>query len=387
MFRCAIYRLLLLPGDRKKVEFTQESEAVSTQQSAIDATYVSRAIDVFIHVGMVLLLTAACFYILRPFLSIIAWGIIVAIAVYPIYRKLQVAFGGRAVLPAILVTIALLAILIIPVVLLTGTLVTSIENLSKHIRDGSLVIPPPPSNIATWPIVGVPLERAWNLASTNIASAAVAFAPQIRAALPTVVTASAGIGLIVLKFALSILVAGTILANTRASARASHSLANRIFGERGPQFEELAGSTVRSVTSGILGVALIQAILGAAGFLLAGLPGTGLWAVLLLIAALLQVALVVLLPAAIYMFTVSAATKAIVFAIWCLFVALVDNFLKPLLLGRGVSTPIVVVFLGAIGGFVAMGILGLFVGAIFLSVGYKLFLAWLDRPLRENEID
>lgn len=355
---------------------------MTTEQRADEANYVNRAIEVFIHVGMVVLLTAACFFILRPFLPIIAWGIIVAIAVFPVYRKLQQALGGRATWSAILITVILLALLIVPVVLLTGTLVSGIENFVKHVREGTLVIPPPPANVEAWPIIGGPLNRAWSLASTNITTAVAAFAPQIKALFPSLLTASAGIGLTVLKFALSILVAGALLANTRATTKASHSLANRIFGERGSEFEELAGSTIRSVTSGILGVALIQAILGAAGFLVAGLPGAGLWAVLLLVAALLQVAVIVLLPAAIYMFTISAVTKAVIFAVWCLIVALVDNVLKPLLLGRGVATPIVIVFLGAIGGFVAMGILGLFVGAIFLSVGYKLFLAWLALPPR-----
>lgn len=357
---------------------------VATEQHIYDTNYVNRAIEVFIHVGMVLLLTAACFFILRPFLPIIAWGIVVAIAVYPVYRKLQLALGGRTMVPALVVTVALLALLIIPVVLLAGTLVSSIENFTRHVKEGTLVIPPPPPNVETWPIIGVPLNRAWTLASTNITNAAATFAPQIKEAFPTLVSTSAAIGLTVLKFALSILVAGAILANTRAGTRASHSIANRIFGERGPEFEDLASSTIRSVTSGILGVALIQSLLGAAGFLLAGLPGAGLWAILLLIAALLQMAVVVLIPAAVYMFSVSVGAKAVIFAVWCLFVALVDNFLKPLLLGRGVATPIVVVFLGAIGGFVTMGVLGLFVGAIFLSVGYKLFLTWLRRSLPDR---
>jgi len=130
---------------------------------------------------------------------------------------------------------------------------------------------------------------------------------------------------------------------------------------------------------GIIGVALLQAVLAAVGFLVAGLPGAGLWAVVFLVAALLQVGTLVLIPAVIYMFATASVTKAVIFMAWCLIVALVDNIVKPLLLGRGVAVPIAVVFLGAIGGFVAMGLIGLFVGAIVLSVGYKLFIAWLAR--------
>jgi predicted PurR-regulated permease PerM len=142
--------------------------------------------------------------------------------------------------------------------------------------------------------------------------------------------------------------------------------------------EQLAGSTIRSVTNGILGVALIQSVLASLGFLVAGLPGAGLWAMIFLFAAVLQLGGLVLIPAAIYMFTIASAAKAAIFLVWCIFVGVIDNVLKPLLLGRGVTVPTAVVFLGAMGGFIAMGIIGLFVGAIVLSVGYKLCLAWLD---------
>ena len=339
--------------------------------------YVNRAVEASIHIGLVILLAATCFFILRPFIPLIAWGIIVAIAVYPSYRRLQLVLGGRGVLAAVLVTLLLLALLIVPVALLSGTLIGGIQTLVAHVKDGTPIIPPPPSGVEAWPVVGVPLKNAWSLASTNITAALRNFAPQIKAIVPGLLSASAGIGLTVLQFALSLIVAGALLANSRGAAGAAHSLANRIFGDKGPEFEQLVGSTTRSVTLGILGVALIQAVLAALGFLVAGLPGAGLWAVVFLLAALLQVGTLVLIPAVIYVFATSGVTKAVIFTVWCLIVALIDNVLKPLLLGRGVAVPIAVVFLGAIGGFVAMGFIGLFVGAIVMSVGYKLFVAWL----------
>jgi predicted PurR-regulated permease PerM len=339
--------------------------------------YVNRAVEASIHIGLVILLAATCFFILRPFIPLIAWGIIVAIAVYPRYRQLQLVLGGRGVLAAVLITLLLLALLIVPLALLSGTLIGGIQALAAHIKDGTPIIPPPPAGVETWPFVGVPLKSAWSLASTNITSALRIIAPQIKAIVPGLLSASAGIGLTVLQFALSLIIGGVLLANSKGAAGAARSLANRIFGDKGPEFEQLVGSTVRSVTIGILGVALIQSVLAALGFLVAGLPGAGLWAVVFLVAALLQVGTLVLIPAVIYVFATSSVTKAVIFMVWCLIVALVDNTLKPLLLGRGVAVPIAVVFLGAIGGFVAMGIIGLFVGAIVLSVGYKLFIAWL----------
>jgi predicted PurR-regulated permease PerM len=223
------------------------------------------------------------------------------------------------------------------------------------------------------------LNNLWSLASRDLTAVVRSFAPQIKAVVPALLSASAGIGFTVLQFVLSIVVAGVLLANAQAAYEVTCSLANRIFGEKGPEVQQLIGATIRSVTTGILGVALIQSLLAGLGFLVAGLPGAGLWAVIFLFAAVLQVGVLVLIPAVLYVFAVSSVTKAVIFLVWCLIVALIDNVLKPLLLGRGVAVPIAVVFLGAIGGFVAIGIIGLFVGAIVLSVGYKLFLAWLGQ--------
>ena len=173
------------------------------------------------------------------------------------------------------------------------------------------------------------------------------------------------------------MVSGVLLANAEAAYKVTRSLFDRLFSEKGLELQELVGSTIRSVTFGIIGVAVIQSAFAALGFLVVGLPAFGLWTVIFLIAAVLQFGALVFIPAVIYVFATASTTKAVIFLIWCIIVGLMDNVLKPVLLGRGAQVPIVVVFLGAIGGFVAMGIIGLFVGAIVLSVGYKLFLAWL----------
>jgi predicted PurR-regulated permease PerM len=157
------------------------------------------------------------------------------------------------------------------------------------------------------------------------------------------------------------------------------AIARRIAAERGTEFATLAGATVRSVAQGILGVALIQSFLAGLGFLVVGIPGAGLWALLGLFFCVVQVGLLpVALPALIYVFATAEPVTAVVFTIWTLAVSLIDNVLKPLLLGRGVRVPTVVIFLGAIGGFLTEGIIGLFVGAVVLVLGYRLFQAWLE---------
>jgi len=356
---------------------------VTTEAQSKD--YVRRALEVAIHIGLLALLTTACLLILKPFIPLVAWGIIIAIAIYPAYSKFTRLLRGRGTLAAILGTLLFLAVLIVPVALLTETTIEGVQTLSTHIKDGSLSIPPPPASVASWPLVGAPLFRTWTMASTNLTGLFQSFAPQIRAIVPGLLAATAGLGFAVLQFVLSLLLAGVLLANTSGCIAVSNSLANRLFGDQGPEFEKLAASTIRSVTNGILGVAVIQSVLAGLGFLVAGLPGAGLWTLMFLFAAVLQVGPVVLVPAVIYMFATATTTKAVLFLVWCGFVGLIDNFLKPLLLGRGVSVPTAVVFLGAIGGFIVMGIVGLFVGAIVLSVGYKLFLAWLEGPLAAKQ--
>jgi len=349
-----------------------------------DDGFVTRALEVSIHIGLFVILTVSSILILRPFIPLVTWGVIIAIATHPVHTRVSKLLGGRSMVAAALCTGVLLLILIIPVVLLTGSFVQGLQTLATRLKEGTPIIPPPPSRIGSWPVVGAPLANAWTLASTNLAALLEKFGPQIKTIIPKLLLASAGIGLAVLQWVLSILVAGALLAHLSGGTIIAHSLATRLFGKRGAEFEELTGNAIRSVTNGIIGVALIQSILAASGFLLARLPGAGLWSVVFLAASVLQVGGLVLIPAVIYMFAIASTTKAVIFLIWCLFVGVIDNVLKPLLLGRGVAVPMIVVFLGAIGGFMAMGIIGLFVGAIVLSVGYKLFLAWLGEATQTN---
>jgi predicted PurR-regulated permease PerM len=347
--------------------------------------YVTRAVEASIHVGLVILLAAACLLILRPLIPLLTWGIIIAVAIHPAFRRLQSIVGGRQSLAAALCTLAILAVMIVPVVLLAQSLVDVIQLVTVRLKEGPVIIPPPPPTIQSWPIVGAPLQKVWDLASKDLPEAIKDFVPQIKAALPGFLSASAGIGVTALQLLLSVVVAGILLANAHAVYILTSSLANRLFGDKGAEFQQLIGATIRSVTFGILGVAGIQSVLAALGFLVVGLPAVGLWTVAFVFAAVVQAGILVLVPAVIYVFVVGSTTKAVIFLVWCIFVTTIDNVLKPLLLGRGVAVPVAVVFLGAIGGFVAMGIIGLFVGAIVMSVGYKLFLAWLDESPVVNQ--
>jgi predicted PurR-regulated permease PerM len=354
---------------------------VTSDQPGPDTAYLNRAVEVSIRIFLFALLTVTCLLILRPFMAMVLWGLIISIACYPGYCKFRELLGGKRGLASVLFTIILLTVLIVPIALLTHTLIAGFQSLAVRLNNETLTIPPPPPNIATWPLLGKPLSNLWSLASNNLSAALQSVAPQLKGAASGLLLAATGVGLGVLQFFVSIVIAGFLLANSSQCARVSKSVAIHLFGNKGSEFEALAGATIHSVVTGILGVALIQSLLAGLGFLMVRLPAAGLWALVFLVAAVLQVGALVLIPVVVYVFATTGTAKAVAFLIWCIIVALIDNVLKPLLLGRGVPVPIVIVFLGAIGGFMAMGIIGLFVGSIVLSVGYKLFLAWLSEGI------
>ncbi len=354
---------------------------MTTETTAKHKADVSQPLEISIQVGLAALLVVGCLLILRPFIPLIIWGTIIAIASYPTFLKLERVLRGKRTLAAVLWTLLLLAILIIPLVLLGESVVEVVRPLAARLREGTLVVPAPPASVEHWMFIGEPLYRTWTAASNNLSETLMRFAPQMKSALPGILSASAGVGSTVLQFFLSILLSGILLANAQAAYRLTQSLSIRLFGDEGPEYQKLVGTTVRSVTFGVLGVALIQTAFAALGFFVVGLPGPGVWSFLFLFAAIVQVGMLVLIPAVIYVFAVAAKTKAVIFLVWCVIVGFMDNVLKPLMLGRTSAVPVSVVFVGVLGGFVAMGIVGLFVGAIVLSVGYRLFLAWIHgRP-------
>ncbi len=338
-----------------------------------------RVLEVGVRIGLVALLGLWCFQILRPFIQPIVWGIVIAVAVHPVYSGLERAMGGRSRSAAALLVLGTLLILIGPTVALTASLVETAANLAGGLHDGGLSIPPPPAFVSTWPIIGEPLHAFWAQANSNLEAALEQIAPQLKTIGMWLVSTGATTGIGIVKFVISILIAGVLLANGRRGASAVRSLATRLVGDRGGELTDLARATVQSVTRGILGVALIQSLLAGVGLLAAGVPAAGLWALLVLMLAVMQLpTLLVLGPSIAYVFSTSSVEIAVAFGIWATLVGLADNVLKPLLMGRGVDVPMLVLFMGAIGGFMLDGIIGLFTGAVVLALGYTLFTAWLE---------
>ncbi len=347
--------------------------------SSEDRAFHKRALEASIRIGLIALLVIWCFEVVRPFIQPIVWGIILAIAIHPAYLRLGRVMGGRERLAATSLVVGSLLLLIVPSVMITTSLVESATELAGKLREGEVKIPPPPTAVADWPIIGGGLHALWAEASRDLEAALRQAQPLLKAIGRWMLSGGATAGFGIVMFALSIVIAGVLLSYGEQATDTARRIARRLVDERGDELVRLTGDTVESVTRGILGVALIQGLLAGIGMLVAGVPAAGLWALLVLLMAVVQIPTVLILgPIIVYVFATSSTTIAVLFAIWSLAVGFSDNVLKPMLLGRGVDVPTLVIFMGAIGGFILQGIIGLFAGAVVLSVGYTLFKAWLE---------
>lgn len=339
----------------------------------------SKITETGIRLGVLAIVLIWCFQILQPFIIPVVWGIIIAVAIHPLYLTLVKLLTGHRIIAATLLVTVLLALLMVPTVTLTKLLVENVVALAEQFHHGQFAISPPPETVKNWPLIGEPVAKMWNLASTNLTDALKLVQPQLEAVGAWLLNAAASAGMGMIMFVAAFVISGVLLAHSTSSYQLAHGIARRLVGERGDDFANLAEATIRSVARGVLGVAVIQALLAGLGFIFAGVPGAGIWALLCLILAVVQLGVgIIIIPAIIYVFATGDSLTAVIFLIWGTLIMVLDNVLKPLLLGRGVSVPMVVIFLGAIGGMLLSGIVGLFVGAIVLALGYKLFQAWLD---------
>jgi len=348
---------------------------------------VRQAIEIAINLGLIIIVVAWCLQILRPFVSIIIWAAVIAIAVYGPFLSLQRALGDRRKLAVVLLATIGLALVIIPAWMFAGSLIQSGTEVSQNLADGTLKIPPPSTSVKDWPLIGDPLYASWASAASDLEDFLQKHSVQVRSVLGTILSKAAGAGIGVLQFIFSIVIAAVFLAHAEKTKLAMQRFCRRLMADRGDEMLNLSVATIRSVVNGVLGIAAIQALLGGLGMFLVGVPATGLWALLILILVIAQLpALLILGPVIVYVFSVESTTVAVIFMIWSLVVSMSDLVLKPLMLGKGVEAPMLVILLGAIGGMIMSGIIGLFVGAVVLALGYKLFQAWLDlgEPVSET---
>jgi len=351
----------------------------SADSSRVDRRFLANAMASFIQIGAVLLLLFWCFNIVRPFISIVAWGLIIAVALYPLHQSLSARLKSREKLAAAILTLAGLTIIIVPSWLLAESTIGGLKEVASQLHAGAVRIPPPRDGVAEWPVIGERLYAAWSSAAKNVQATVNEYEPQLHALGQNVVGMITGTVVGVLQFVFSMIIAGALLTQARGGHEATLKIARSLAGnENGDKLTNMSILTIRSVVKGVLGVAVLQAILAAIGLIAIGVPAAGLWAGAVLVLAIVQLPpFIVLGPIAVWVFSVAEPLPATVFLVYAFIVSISDAFLKPMLLGRGIDTPTLVILIGAIGGAIFEGIIGLFVGAVVLSLGYELLTNWM----------
>jgi predicted PurR-regulated permease PerM len=337
--------------------------------------------DVLIRAGLVFTLAVLCYWIFSPFVGLMAWALILAVTIYPAEQKLARKMGGRQGLAATVLTVAGIVLIVCPTAVLMGALGDSMHDFVGHVRDNTLVIPAAPASVAEWPIVGKKIHAAWTQAHDDLPALIKNLQPKLGALAKTALETVASIAGAILLFLASFIVAGIIMAFGKSGAESAEAIFDRLMGTgRGAEFVKLSSATIRAVALGVLGVAFIQAIVIGLIMMVAGIPFAGALALLLLVLGIAQVpALLVTLPVIVYVWASGAysTAAAITYTVLLFIGGMLDNVLKPLLLGRGVDAPMPVILLGALGGLATSGILGMFIGAVLLALGYQIFMWWV----------
>jgi len=346
-----------------------------------------RAMDVAIRLAFVGLIVYWCGKIFAPFFLPVLWGAIISVAMYPLFLKMRGWMGDRNRTAGIIFIVVSLALVIGPTILLTDSLIDGATDLKTGLDEGTLTVPPPSDSVKEWPVIGEKTHAAWQKASQDLGGQSSKYTEQLKALASWMAGAIASLGGAVVQTIISLIIAGVFMMNAMGGGRVAYAVADRLGGEGARELVTISIVTIRSVVRGVLLVAIIQSLMAAIGLWFAGVPAVGLWAAIVLMLAIVQLPPILILgPIAAYVFSANDnTTVAIVFLVWSLVVSGADGFLKPIFLGRGVPVPMLVVLLGAIGGVIVAGIIGLFLGAVILSIGYKMFESWIGESTSSGD--
>lgn len=352
-----------------------------SHQGTPSPTYFELAIRLAV-LGLLLYLA---FSLVRPFISIVIWSVIIAVALYPLFVWTARTLGGREKLAAVLVTLFNLAIVIGPVTWMAMDLIESVSAISERVNWTDLSIPLPSDSVKSWAFVGEEIHRIWTLAATNTRELLLKIYPYLKPVGSLALGIVAGTGTSVLKFIISVIVAGFLFVSAPPLVNAMKMLARKLEAERGEQFVSLAGTTIRTVSRGVVGIAVLQALLAGIGLAVAGIPAASLLTFAILVLGIIQVGpSILIIPIVIWSWFSMETGAAILFTAYMVPVNLIDNILRPFLLGRGLQTPMLVILLGVLGGTISYGITGLFLGPIILAVFWEILIAWINAEPKES---
>ena len=335
-------------------------------------------VEVAIRLGALALLLYWSLILVQPFLSIAIWSAVLTVALYPAFEWTSRQLGGRRRIAAALITLLSLLIIIGPATWLALGLVDGLRLISARLDLANLTIPPPSTAVKDWPLLGEPIYQFWDLASTNLSAALAQIMPQLKPLGSSLLRIGANTGLGIIMFLASVVVAGFLFSPAPAIAEAIKKFSLRLNPTRGEEFVEQASATIRAVSRGVIGVSVLQALLAGIGLMVAGIPQASLISFVVLIFGIIQIGpSIILIPVIIWAWTVMDTLPAFLFTAYMVPVNLLDNLLRPIVMGRGLKTPILVILMGVIGGTLAYGITGLFLGPIVLAVVWELFASWI----------
>jgi len=343
-------------------------------------------LDIVIRIGIIAFIIIQCMRIFAPFTLLMLWALILAVALYPLHLRLARRLQERQGLAATLLVLGGILLLVLPLGLLGSSFADYIFGLHSAAADNTLSIPRPDPAVADWPLVGERLYAIWSAAADNLPAFLKDMQPQIEAISKAIVAAAANTAGSLIGVIGSLIIAGVMMAYGSTGSRMMGRILCRIGGPaRGQRLQSLVTATVRSVATGVIGVAFIQALLIGIGFMMAGIPAAGVLAFIAMFIGIMQLpGALITLPAIAYLWWAGdgSTTSNIIFTIYLVVAGLADNVLKPLLLGRGVDAPMPIILLGALGGMISSGIIGLFLGAVILTVGYQIFMEWVGEDVQ-----
>ena len=356
---------------------------MATQNDVGQTLTSSEFMDTMIRLGAIGLLLILCLQVFSPFVNLMIWALVLAVALYPLHQKLARRLKDRQGRAATLMVVIGLLLIGGPVVMLGTSFASHMQTLHADYKNNDLTLPHPDAGVADWPVIGNEVYDAWEAAADNLP----VFVEQNRAALDDFarrgLSAASNTLTGVLLFLVALIIAGIMMGFGQSGNAAMQRIFCRFAGDKkGINLQKLSTMTVRSVAAGVIGVAFIQALLLGVGFVFSGVPAAGLLAIITMVIGIVQLpALIISLPVIVYLWLGGDASTAsnIVWSIYLLIAGTADNFLKPLLLGRGVDAPMPVILMGALGGMFTAGIVGLFVGSTLLALGYQIFMDWVGR--------
>jgi predicted PurR-regulated permease PerM len=325
-------------------------------------------------------LIATSFWVLRPFLLAIVWATMIVVATWPLMLRVQAAVRRRGLAVAVM-TGAMLVLFIVPLLMAIQAVVDNTDTIVQTTRGlATREIPPPPDWVSKVPLAGAKLSELWGeVAAGGKEGVFARLMPYAGDAAKWLAEQFGGIGLLALHFLLTVAIAAILYANGETAGAGAIRFGRRLAGERGERVVRLAGQAIRGVALGVVVTALVQTILAGLGLAIAGVPYAGLLTAVILFLCIAQVGpLIVLAPAIIWLFWIDATGRATLLLVWSLVVAPIDNILRPILIRRGADLPMLLIFAGVIGGLIAFGIIGLFVGPVMLAVTYTLLREWVN---------